>query len=129
MKGNNQEDLDFNHQCEDSLLLNKDELQPTEAYINTDNQEDPYAPFESTDKSLSQNSRNGFIKKVYGILFCQLFLTWTFVTMVCFIPDLKETMAEKIWIFWTMIPVILIPMYALLCVPGLAEKVPINYIL
>jgi len=73
--------------------------------------------------------RNGFIKKVFGILAAQLLLTSLIGTIFFASEGLKSYVQGNAWTLYLAIFLsfgILIP---LMCVPDLAKKYPINYVL
>ena len=92
---------------------------PVEEPFNQDNEE----------KNLSESSRIGFIRKVYAILFCQLALTWGFVTLSCFNDSFKNYQQSNTWLYILLAVVAIICLYALGCYKQIATKVPTNYIL
>lgn len=75
------------------------------------------------------NTRLNFVKKVYGILFVQLFFTAGLVGLTLYIDDYKEYCQKYLF---TLIPAVLIMwgcFYALIYSKTCARKTPTNYIL
>lgn len=73
--------------------------------------------------------RNGFIKKVYGILSVQIIVTILLAIPFHRVPELKEFVVSNpavIWVAWGFVLVFLI---ILTCFPGAAQHYPNNYLL
>lgn len=93
---------------------------------------DPMA-FEVQDATLSrklgETSRIGFIRKVYAILCTQLAITAIFTVITLKSLALQEFMVKNTALFFIMMALYFITIYALACYPTVARSVPINYIL
>jgi len=73
--------------------------------------------------------RNGFIKKVYGILSCQIILTILLAIPFHMIPYLKLFVISTpalIYVAWGMAFVFIV---IITCLPGVAQTYPNNYVL
>lgn len=72
--------------------------------------------------------RLGFIRKVYGILSLQIVLTVA-IASLGLIDSVKEFYLANIWLFYVCIVGTIAIIIPLSCCPGVARKVPGNYIL
>ena len=81
-------------------------------------------------KNLSSNSRMNFIRKVYGILFTQLFITAVWIGIVAMNQGyFINFLSNRIELFVLAIIGYIISLYALGCYRQVARSVPGNYIL
>jgi FtsH-binding integral membrane protein len=71
----------------------------------------------------------GFIRKVFGILSCQMGFTVLFCWSVMSSPSMQETMNEQFWIGIVAIIMAVVVLLVLVCSPATAKKVPSNYVL
>lgn len=72
--------------------------------------------------------REGFIHKVYSLLFVQLLITFGFVVLVNEIKELKIFVMSHFWIYliFDLLPLAIVIYF--ICNPEVTRKVPINYI-
>jgi len=80
-------------------------------------------------KDLAPAARMGFVRKVYGILTCQLLLTFGAVSVACAFEWVRIFMKDHWSILIVALVVNMMSLYALGCYPTLARTVPINFIL
>ena len=81
-------------------------------------------------KDADKEDRIGFVKKVYSILFVQLFLTGICIAVTITNENICIWMVFDYW--WVWIPMFIIVIFIeimLICVRPCARKVPINYIM
>lgn len=71
----------------------------------------------------------GFIRKVYAILSVQLAITAIFTIAALKSVALQEFMVKNTALFFVMMVLYFVSIYALACYPKIARSVPINYIL
>lgn len=90
---------------------------------------DPYAA-DGLSKGLSENSRLGFIRKVYGILSMQLTMT-AFAVCLAMIDQnaSRDFFRRNGALLVVVLMVYIVTLYALGCYRSLARAVPTNYIL
>merc|ERR1712083_993626 len=84
---------------------------------------------ESEFKGIKENSRAGFVRKVYGILSSQFILTSIFVLMSLYNHAYKKFTQKNIQVFYLAFVITMISLYAIACYKDLARRVPINYVL
>ncbi|CAG9311312.1 unnamed protein product [Blepharisma stoltei] len=77
----------------------------------------------------SDRDREGFVRKVYGILSAQLIFTSIVVTIVMQIDDFQTWFVDNMWFLFTLIGIEFVCLCFLLCSKKLARKVPTNYII
>jgi len=102
---------------DDPLLLRQDYEGQQEGDENTLN--------DLVDKEI----RNGFIKKVYGILAVQILFTILLAIPFHRVPDLKEFVIANpvlLWVAWGLAFVFIL---IITCLPGVAQTYPNNYLL
>ncbi len=82
----------------------------------------------NNEVELNKQLRRGFIRKVYGILSLQLFITFS---IACFglSDSVKAYYNVTPWPFYTAIGLSFLIMIALVCFKSLSKQVPINYTL
>lgn len=80
--------------------------------------------FEFNDKSI----RNGFIRKVYSILMCQLVVTLAFMSIFFYVPAIKEYTHQNIWVFIVALILTFVCLITLACCPDVRRKSPLNFI-
>ena len=134
------ENSDINIESSDISEENNDNstFQPTAEIKNFENEKDYYIEEENeyeNDQNLQLNIeasvRNGFIRKVYGILSIQLIITFTFVLLFQ-LPSIKNLilsniqLAGNILIFSSISFLFLFLILA--CCRNLSKTVPYNYI-
>lgn len=90
---------------------------------------DPYAA-DGLSKGLADNSRLGFIRKVYGILSAQLTMT-AFAVCLAMIDQnaSRDFFRRNTGLLFVALTVYIITLYALGCYRSVARAVPTNYIL
>lgn len=77
-----------------------------------------------TDKAV----RRGFIRKVYGILLCQLLVTGAFIAVFTFSEPVRVWSRQSQWLYIVALVVLLVCMLAMACCEGVRRKSPMNYI-
>jgi protein lifeguard len=75
------------------------------------------------------DDRIRFIRKVFGILTFQLALTTLITSVPVFNPDASNWILKHKALLWTSLITLLVTNIAIFCVPGIARRVPTNYIL
>lgn len=85
--------------------------------------------YQINSASIEDKMRAGFIKKVYGILFAQLFMTFIVVAMVLSSDGFAIWQNQNMWLMWLCIIITIIIVIAITCFPSNAKTVPLNYIL
>jgi protein lifeguard len=79
--------------------------------------------------SMEASLRVGFVRKVYGILTCQLLVT-VFIAMISMnSKGFQNFQRQNVWLFYVCVVFTLVISIALACFSKLARKSPINYIL
>ena len=82
------------------------------------------------DRNLSKNSRMSFVKKVYGILFTQLFMTAVWIAIVAFDQRFfYNFLHQRVELLVLAIFGYITTLYALACYRHIARRVPLNYAL
>jgi protein lifeguard len=71
----------------------------------------------------------GLIKKVYGLLFIQLFITLVVTIPAIFIDEIRVTIASSSVIVGIAGILGMILFFALFCIQSLARTFPMNYVL
>lgn len=84
---------------------------------------------EEEPEGLLKNSRQNFVRKVYGIVCYQLLMMSAFVIAAASILPLRTFLRTNMVLFILSLVVTLSTMYALACYKMVARSVPINYIL
>jgi len=80
------------------------------------------------NKEVTAMMRLGFIRKVYGVLFCQLFFT-ALISSIGFMQPVQSYYSKTMWPFWTAFALALVILIPLACFKKVARTVPMNYIL
>ncbi|XP_062612712.1 protein lifeguard 1-like [Saccostrea cucullata] len=75
-----------------------------------------------------KNVRLGFIRKVYGILLCQLVVTMLVMVMFMYIEPVKEYSMNNPWIWYTALAVTFVTLIVLVCCDSVRRKTPLNLI-
>lgn len=75
-----------------------------------------------------KNVRLGFIRKVYGILLCQLVVTILVMVMFMYIEPVKEYSMNNPWIWYTALAVTFVTLIVLVCCDSVRRKTPLNLI-
>ena len=82
-----------------------------------------------TDNKIEISMRQGFIKKVFGILLTQLIFTGLICLLSMSIPEIANFQKENKPILFIFIGLSIILMISLFCFMEIAKKVPLNYFL
>jgi len=86
-------------------------------------------PSQSGFAGFSEKSiRRSFIRKVYGILFCQLLLTGAIISLIFFHEPLKSYVKRSRTIYWVAFAVMIVCLIAMACCEGVRRKSPTNLI-
>lgn len=72
--------------------------------------------------------RRGFIRKVYGILMCQLAVTAAVIATFMFVSHVKLYVQRNMWVYWTSLGVMLVCLISLACCESVRRKSPTNLI-
>jgi len=91
-------------------------------YVGSDEPVDGMAGFDDTAV------RRGFIRKVYGILMCQLLVTGAIIAAFLFVHDLKMFVMRNMWVYWTSFGVMFVCLISLVCCSSLRRKAPLNFV-
>lgn len=75
-----------------------------------------------------KNIRQGFIRKVYGILSVQLVITFGFVALLSASEDSRKWTRSNMWLMWVALGVTLVLIIAMSCCENVRRKTPHNYI-
>jgi len=78
-----------------------------------------------SDKAVRQR----FIRKVYGILTCQLALTFGIIMIFTHVESIRQFAQDNRWLTWVAFVPLIILMIALVCCEKVRRKTPANYIL
>ena len=73
--------------------------------------------------------RRRFVRKVYGILTCQLALTFGIIMIFTYVESIKQFAQKNKWLIWVAFVPLMILMIALVCCEKVRRKAPANYIL
>jgi FtsH-binding integral membrane protein len=81
--------------------------------------------------TVSREIRNGFIRKVYGILSLQLLVTFGLIATFQFVPVVNDFVLSNnnTYLLWVALGLSLVTMISLVCFPVVARRVPFNYLL
>ena len=108
------------NQYQDNYLLN-------EADYNSNQMQQE--KLEEIKEEITLNIRLGFIRKVYGIISIQLFIT-SIVTLICmYSTSVKIFLIEHIGLFWLNFILYVFLSIIITCVRGISRRVPHNYII
>merc|ERR1712008_32752 len=72
--------------------------------------------------------RRNFVKKVYGILFCQLLLTFAIVLPFAFHQPLRSYVRRNTALYWVAFVVVIVCLISMACCEGVRRKFPKNII-
>jgi len=99
----------------------------------------PAGPSDNTHESRSwlncipglkgDNDRQGFVRKVYALLFIQLGITTIFVLAAVLSESFRDFMYRNMWLYLLSIAVVIAISFSLFCFYKSFQKVPNNYIL
>jgi len=78
---------------------------------------------------MEKEVRHGFIRKVFGILAVQLFITFGAAIGISQSEGLRTYLQTNTWPFWISIPALIGSMVGLLCCGDMHRRFPQNYIL
>jgi len=78
---------------------------------------------------MEKEVRHGFIRKVFGILAVQLFITFGAAIGISQSEGLRTYLQTNTWPFWISIPALVGSMVGLLCCGDMHRRFPQNYIL
>ena len=95
---------------------------------NTENVYSDYRE-EEIKREINTKIRLGFIRKVYGILSIQLFITTLFCLFSMSSKSLKLFMLEHKGVMIIMLLLVIILPIIIICFPGIMRQVPQNYII
>jgi FtsH-binding integral membrane protein len=73
--------------------------------------------------------RRGFIRKVYGILMCQLLVTAGIIATLMFVEPVKQYCTYNAWPFYTCLVVTIVSIIVLACCESVRRKAPMNFII
>lgn len=85
---------------------------------------DSNQPFVFSEKSV----RLGFIRKVYGILLCQLSVTMVFIVLFLYEEGISKYSHDNPWLWGIAFALTFVCIIALACCPDVRRKFPINMI-
>ncbi|KAK7071199.1 hypothetical protein SK128_003819 [Halocaridina rubra] len=90
---------------------------------------DPEGAFDGMVDAFSEKAvRMAFIRKVYGILFIQLLITFGIVAIFIFVDSVKTYALENVALFWSAFGLTIAMIILLACCGNFRRKVPHNYI-
>lgn len=72
--------------------------------------------------------RRAFIRKVYGILFCQLLLTGGIIMLFTYYQPLRIYSQRSRWLYWVAFAIMLVCLIAMACCEGVRRQFPTNLI-
>ena len=72
--------------------------------------------------------RRSFIRKVYGILCCQLLLTGAIISVFTFHEPLRQYARQSRWLYWVAFAITFVCLIAMACCEGVRRKFPTNLI-
>ncbi|XP_046968526.1 protein lifeguard 1-like isoform X1 [Vanessa cardui] len=75
-----------------------------------------------------QSIRKSFIRKVYGILMCQLLVTLSFITLFVYHTPTKLWVQRNTYMFWIAFAVVLVTLIAMACCHSVRRTAPMNFI-
>lgn len=94
----------------------------TDVYVNVDALDGESRSIKFAEREV----RMGFVRKVYGILACQLLMTLAIAGYICSLP--KQVMLANVWMMgasqWALIGIMLV----MLCNPDMLRTFPGNYL-
>ncbi|KAK6644491.1 hypothetical protein RUM43_000758 [Polyplax serrata] len=83
-----------------------------------------YSDFRFSEKSI----RHAFIRKVYGILMCQLVVSLGFIALFLFHKDTQIYVAKNQWLWGAAFAVMVITLFSIACCGDVRRKAPMNFI-
>ncbi|EFN88629.1 Glutamate [NMDA] receptor-associated protein 1 [Harpegnathos saltator] len=86
--------------------------------------QDEVKGFEFNDKSI----RNGFIRKVYSILMCQLLITLGMITLFVYHTPTQRWVHSHRELFWVCFVVTIVLIICMACCTNVRRKAPMNFI-
>jgi len=90
----------------------------------------PVPPQSAYLSEMEMSVRHGFIRKVYGILFCQLLLTFGIVVVFSYIPAVQDYAMNNTWLMGVGIAAVFAILIVMTCCPGdIIHKFPMNLVL
>ncbi|CAH0730018.1 unnamed protein product, partial [Brenthis ino] len=75
-----------------------------------------------------QSIRKSFIRKVYGILMCQLLVTMAFITLFVYHAPTRMWVQKNTYMFWIAFALVFICLIAMACCPSVRRNSPMNFI-
>ncbi|XP_013395377.1 protein lifeguard 1 isoform X4 [Lingula anatina] len=75
-----------------------------------------------------QSIRMGFIRKVYGILMCQLAVTMIFIALFLYVEPIAHYAQANPWMFYLAIAITFVTLIALACCTEVRRTFPMNMI-
>lgn len=85
---------------------------------------DPAGMSGFSDKAI----RRGFIRKVYGILMCQLVLTGSIIAVFMKVDPVRIYVRQNMWIFYAAMVATIVCIISMACCPSVRRKAPTNFI-
>lgn len=76
--------------------------------------------YEDTERAL----RMGFVRKVYGILFCQLAVTAATIFTFIYVDSVRDYVYENSWVMWTSFGLYIFSVMAIICCGDLRRRHP-----
>ncbi|KYN00953.1 Glutamate [NMDA] receptor-associated protein 1, partial [Cyphomyrmex costatus] len=89
-----------------------------------DPMQDEVKGFEFSDKTI----RNGFIRKVYSILMCQLLITLGMITLLLYHKPTQLWVRSHSELFWVALALTLVLIVCIACCTNVRRKAPMNFI-
>ncbi|KAG5315020.1 LFG1 protein, partial [Acromyrmex insinuator] len=89
-----------------------------------DPMQDEVKGFEFSDKTI----RNGFIRKVYSILMCQLLITLGMITLLLYHRPTQLWVKNHSELFWIAFALTLVLLICMTCCTNVRRKAPMNFI-
>ncbi|KAL6444211.1 hypothetical protein ACFW04_001853 [Cataglyphis niger] len=86
--------------------------------------QDEVKGFEFNDKTI----RNGFIRKVYSILMCQLLITFGLIILFLYHKPTQQWAIRHEELFWIAIGTTFVLIICMVCCTNIRRKAPMNYI-
>lgn len=80
--------------------------------------------FDFSDKTI----RQGFIRKVYAILMCQLLLTLGVISLFLFHEPTKRYVQHHEGLFWAALVILFVSLICMACCTSVRRKAPMNFI-
>ncbi|XP_071631050.1 protein lifeguard 4 isoform X1 [Temnothorax longispinosus] len=89
-----------------------------------DPMQDEIKGFEFNDKTI----RNGFIRKVYSILMCQLVITLGMISLFLYHKPTQQWVMRHSEVFWIAFAMTIVLIICMACCTSVRRKAPMNYI-